>query len=157
MGMIENVCQILKDFDLEPEVVDNAIQVRYEMKHIVIRLEDKEDADDENAFDKYVNVAFPAFYRVNDEDVADVLVVCNKANRELRQIKTFLSEDLDAVSSSFEFWYLNNDDLRNSLKFALYMISHIRSWFYRELRNTMAESQPIPDTDDSTKEDLGEV
>lgn len=153
MGMIENVCQILKDFDLEPEVVDNAIQVRYEMKHIVIRLEDKEDADDENAFDKYVNVAFPAFYRVNDEDVADVLVVCNKANRELRQIKTFLSEDLDAVSSSFEFWYLNNDDLRNSLKFALYMISHIRSWFYRELRNTMAESQPIPDTDDSTKED----
>ena len=153
MGMIENVCQILKDFDLEPEVVDNAIQVRYEMKHIVIRLEDKEDADDENAFDKYLNVAFPAFYRVNDEDVADVLVVCNKANRELRQIKTFLSEDLDAVSSSFEFWYLNNDDLRNSLKFALYMISHIRSRFYRELRNTMTESQPIPDTDDSTKED----
>ena len=47
MGMIENVCQILKDFDLEPEVVDNAIQVRYEMKHIVIRLEDKEDAESE--------------------------------------------------------------------------------------------------------------
>ena len=88
----------------------------------------------------------------NNEEALE-LVVCNKANRELRQIKTFLSEDLDAVSSSFEFWYLNNDDLRNSLKFALYMISHIRSWFYRELRNTMAESQPIPDTDDSTKED----
>ena len=111
MRMIENVCQILRDFDLSPEIVDDAIQVRYEMKHIIIRLEDKEETDDENAFDKYVNVAFPAFYRVSDEEVADVLVVCNKANRELRQIKTFLSEDMDVVSSSFEFWYLNNDEI----------------------------------------------
>ena len=41
MRMIENVCQILRDFDLSPEIVDDAIQVRYEMKHIIIRLEDK--------------------------------------------------------------------------------------------------------------------
>lgn len=152
MRMIENVCQILRDFDLSPEIVDDAIQVRYEMKHIIIRLENKEETDEENAFDKYVNVAFPAFYRVSDEDVADVLVVCNKANRELRQIKTFLSEDMDVVSSSFEFWYLNNDDLRNSLKFALYMISHVRSWFVRELRNIKTESQPIPEADEFVKD-----
>ena len=89
---------------------------------------------------------------MSDEDVADVLVVCNKANRELRQIKTFLSEDMDVVSSSFEFWYLNNDDLRNSLKFALYMISHVRSWFVRELRNIKTESQPIPEADEFGKD-----
>ena len=83
----------------------------------------------------------------NKEEALE-LVVCNKANRELRQIKTFLSEDMDVVSSSFEFWYLNNDDLRNSLKFALYMISHVRSWFVRELRNIKTESQPIPEADE---------
>ena len=83
----------------------------------------------------------------NKEEALE-LVVCNKANRELRQIKTVLSENMDVVSSSFEFWYLNNDDLRNSLKFALYMISHVRSWFVRELRNIKTESQPIPEADE---------
>ena len=87
----------------------------------------------------------------NKEEALE-LVVCNKANRELRQIKTFLSEDMDVVSSSFEFWYLNNDDLRNSLKFALYMISHVRSWFVRELRNIKTESQPIPEADEFGKD-----
>ena len=83
----------------------------------------------------------------NKEEALE-LVVCNKANRELRQIKTVLSENMDVVSSSFEFWYLNNDDLRNSLKFALYMISHVRSWFVRELRNIKTESRPIPEADE---------
>ena len=59
---------------------------------------------------------------------------------------------MDVVSSSFEFWYLNNDDLHNSLKFALYMISHVRSWFVRELRNIKTESQPIPEADEFVKD-----
>ena len=152
MGKIETVCQILRDFGLEPEVVDDAICVKFEMKRISIHL-NEEDEDCENAGDKYVNVSFPAFYSVMEDEVADVLVVCNKANRELRQIKTFLSEDLDFVNSSFEFWYFNENDLRNSLKYALFMISHVRSWFFRELKNVQAESQTVSEHYETTEED----
>ncbi len=152
MVKIETVCQILRDFELEPEVVDDAIYLKYEMKRLSIHL-NEEDEDCENGGDKYVNVLFPAFYGVMEDEVADVLVVCNKANRELRQIKTFLSEDLDFVNSSFEFWYYNENDLRNSLKYALFMISHVRSWFFRELKNVQAESQPVSEHYEPTTED----
>ena len=152
MVKIETVCQILRDFELEPEVVDDAIYLKYEMKRLSIHL-NEEDEDCENGGDKYVNVLFPAFYGVMEDEVADVLVVCNKANRELRQIKTFLSEDLDFVNSSFEFWYYNENDLRNSLKYALFMISHVRNWFFRELKNVQAESQPVSEHYEPTAED----
>ena len=156
MGKIETVCEILRDLGLEPEVVDGEIRVRYEMKYISIHIKDDTEDDndeDKNSRDQYVNVSYAAYYGVKDDEVADVLVVCNKANRELRQLKTFVSEDLSYVSSSFEFWYLDNDDLRNSIKYALFMISHVRSWFFRELRRVQGETQPTSESAGTTEED----
>lgn len=151
MGKIETVCKILEGDGLKPSIEDGRILVRYEMKRLIISLSDDEDVEHP---DKYVNVAYPYFYDVDEGEIPDMLVLCNKANRELRQIKTFLSEDLNTVSSSFEFWYHDDDDLANSIHYALYMISHIRAWFMSELRKlqTSTDNPTESEMDDNSEE-----
>lgn len=141
MNKLDVVCQCLREMGLEPVVEDSVVNVKFEMKNISIFVSNG-CGEDEESVDNYINVSYHGFYVVEDEEVADVLVVCNKANRELRQIKTYLSDDLTYVSSAFEFWYLKNEDLCNSLKYAFFMISHVRSWFAKELRDVKSASEP---------------
>lgn len=142
MEKINLVYNILRNKGLNPVIEDDSIFVKYEMKSLLINVIE-DDSNEKSEMGTYANVLFPGYYDLSEGEVPEVLLVCNKANRELRQIKTFVAEDLTHVTSSFEFWFQNEDELENNLSHAFLMISHIRRWFYRELEKMQEESKSI--------------
>lgn len=138
MEKINLVYNILRNKGLNPVIEDDSIFVKYEMKSLLINVIE-DDSNENSEMGTYANVLFPGYYDLSEGEVPEVLLVCNKANRDLRQIKTFVAEDLTHVTSSFEFWFQNEDELENNLSHAFLMISHIRRWFYWELNKIREE------------------
>ena len=135
MKKSELVCSILKGMGLSPVLDGGFVVVAFEMKTLVINLLQDNENDNIDEEDKYITISLHDYYELSSEDdICEVMVACNRLNRELRQIKTYITEDFQHVSSSVEFWYLNEEDLKNSIDFALYMLSRIRPSFYHALR-----------------------
>ena len=156
MNRTEQIKEILEEMGLSPVVNGNSIEVTFEMKFLVINTTENEHNADEDE-DKYINIQLNRLYDIQDEsEITEILVICNKLNRELRQIKTYISEDLSAVDSSFEFWFLDDADLRNNISTALYMFSYIRTYFYQSLREIRAGSDTPEITDNNDVEEKSE-
>ena len=156
MNRTEQIKEILEEMGLSPVVNGNSIEVTFEMKFLVINTSENEPNADEDE-DKYINIQLNRLYDIQDEsEITEILVICNKLNRELRQIKTYISEDLSAVDSSFEFWFLDDADLRNNISTALYMFSYIRTYFYQSLREIRAGSDTPEITDNNDVEEKSE-
>lgn len=156
MNRTEQIKEILEEMGLSPVVNGNSIEVTFEMKFLVINTTENEPNADEDE-DKYINIQLNRLYDIQDEsEITEILVICNKLNRELRQIKTYISEDLSAVDSSFEFWFLDDADLRNNISTALYMFSYIRTYFYQSLREIRAGSDTPEITDNNDVEEKSE-
>lgn len=131
MNRIELICQILREFGLNPEVEDSRVFFKFELKTFYVDVhEDTVDEIGEVHEDSYIRVGFPHFYLLEQDDIMDALVVCSEVNRSMRLIKTFLSDEMDTICSSVDFNYTSEDDLRNSLRQALQALSQIKSWFY---------------------------
>ena len=142
MEIANLICEILEEMDLQPYVEEDYIEVKYEAKTLCIDY--VVDETENGTTYKYVSIQLPAFYMLGDEnEITEVLLTCNRINRELRQIKTYLTEDLQYVTSSFEFWFLNREDLRNSMKWALIMFSNIRPLFHKTLREIQSADTEI--------------
>lgn len=142
MKQIEQICSILQGMGLAPAVDDNLIIVRFEMKTITIGVASS-DADDNAQEDKFVTMLLGGIYEIDDEsEMVDLLLTCNKLNRDMRQVKTFITEDLKYINSSFEFWYCNEDDLKSSLGAGLFMFSSIKSYLYTALHYIRCASAP---------------
>lgn len=132
MEIANLICEILEEMELKPYVDEDYIEVKYEAKTLVINYDVDENEDSTKC--KFISIQLPAFYMLGDEnEITEVLLTCNRINRELRQIKTYLTEDLQYVTSSFEYWFVNREDLRNSLEWALIMFSNIRPLFHKTL------------------------
>lgn len=156
MNRTEQIKDILEEMGLSPVVNGNSIEVTFEMKFLVINTSENEPNADEDE-DKYINIQLNRLYDIQDEsEITEILVICNKLNRELRQIKTYISEDLSAVDSSFEFWFLDDADLRNNISTALYMFSYIRTYFYQSLREIRVGSDTPEITDNNDVEEKSE-
>ena len=156
MNRTEQIKEILEEMGLSPVVNGNSIEVTFEMKFLVINTSENEPNADEDE-DKYINIQLNRLYDIQDEsEITEILVICNKLNRELRQIKTYISEDLSAVDSSFEFWFLDDADLRNNISTALYMFSYIRTYFYQSLREIRVGSDTPEITDNNDVEEKSE-
>lgn len=131
MNRIELICQILREFGLNPEVEDSRVFFKFELKTLLVDVqEDTIDEVGEVHEDSYIRVGFPHFYLLEQDEIMDALVVCSEVNRSMRLIKTFLSDEMDTICSSVDFNYTSEDDLRNSLQEALRALSQIKSWFY---------------------------
>jgi hypothetical protein len=140
MNQIDKIKTVIEELGLSPIVEGDTVFFRYEMKNLLINVIDDDEKNESDKDNQYVSILYNCYYKIEPEEVEEVLVVCNKANRELRQIKTFVTEDFKNVCSSYEFWYLNDDDLKNSIKYGLVMCSVIRPWFYQQIAQIKNES-----------------
>lgn len=132
MNKKETVCSILRDMGFVPDFQDGIIRFKYEMKNIVVfNCDDSEDPEAQEE-DNYMSVVFPCFYDLAEDEIEEAFIVCNKANRELRQIKTCVSPDLKDISSTFEFWFNDEEDIRNGISNSLRMFSCVRPFVYHE-------------------------
>lgn len=64
-----------------------------------------------------------------EDEVVDCLLACNKCNRDLRQIKVFMNKEMTDIDASFEFSYTSDEELKEQLNHALFMIGYVRRGF----------------------------
>lgn len=123
MTKAQKVANILTKLGLEPSILeDTFITFRFEMKYVYAVVEEKEE-------DNYTQVRFPNFYPVEQDEVVDCLLACNKCNRDLRQIKVFMNKEMTDIDASFEFSYTSDEELKEQLNHALFMIGYVRRGF----------------------------
>lgn len=147
MDKTHAIIKFLRQQGLRPTEMGNVITVRFEMKNLVILATEDEE-------DPYFIVLMPQFCKIEDTDVATALMACNKCNRELRQVKVYLSPDLTNIDAAFQFYAHTDEEIEHQLAHALYMISHTRHSFYETLQELTNDSDTpddgdVPDSDDA--------
>jgi hypothetical protein len=111
-----------------PEVDnDGDIMLIYQMKQIYILTGDEEEP--------YVSVMLPQFHEIDEGQETLALATCNKMTRELKMAKVYIDQTFKNVTSTFEFFYDNEESLEQNLRNSLQMLGVVRTIF----RNNIAE------------------
>lgn len=122
MNKKELILQTLENMGYKPEIDDEGdIMVCYQMKTIFVIAGDDED--------KYVVVLLPQFHEIADGEETLVLATCNKLTREVKLVKVFVDQTFKNVSASCEFFYANEESLKNCLDKSLQILGVVRSQF----------------------------
>ena len=120
MNKKELILQTLENMGYKPEIDDEGdIMVCYQMKTIFVIAGDDED--------KYVVVLLPQFHEIADGEETRVLATCNKLTREVKLVKVFVDQTFKNVSASCEFFYANEESLKNCLDKSLQLLGVVRS------------------------------
>lgn len=116
----KHIMSILQEMGYSPRYDDEGdVLLTYQMKAIYFMVREEED-------DNFISVFMPHFASVEEGEESLALAVCNKMTRELKFTKVFLDQTYRAISSSCEFFFTCNEDLKNSIDKALSMLSIIR-------------------------------
>lgn len=120
----ELIQSVLERMNLKYETDDDGdIELRYQMKQIFIIMGD----EDEN----YLSVLLPQFHEIEEDQEAIDLATCNKMTRELKLVKVYVDQTFKNVSASAEFFYTDEESLEQNIRYALQMLSVVRSVFRR--------------------------
>lgn len=120
----EKVVAALEALGYTPQIDNEGdVMLRYQMKCIYVLVGDEDD--------NYVSVTLPQFYEIEDGEETLAMAVCNKMTREIKQAKTFIDQTLQNVSASCEFFYTDEECLKECLAHALDILGVIRSAFMR--------------------------
>ncbi len=106
---------------------DGDIFIRYQMKTLYFQAEESEE-------EPYAAVVLPQFHSFDEEEAIKTLTVCNKLTRELKMIKVVIDHTLRSTTAICEFYFTDEESLKNSLKHAIHIIGLIRMKFYETLR-----------------------
>lgn len=119
--MIRN---ILEELGYKP-VTDNDgdLIIRYQMKSIVFITREE--------FKNYVVVMLPQFAEVEDGEETIVLATCNKLTREMKMVKVFIDNTLQNVSATCEFFFADENGLKDNITKSLELLGVIRSSYIK--------------------------
>ncbi len=124
----EEIIAALKRMGYSPESDDEGdIVLMYQMK-ILYLFPGNED-------ESYVSVMLPRFHDIKEDEESLTLAVCNKLNRELKVVKTYLDEGFKSITAVCEFYYNDDDSLENGIKKSLNVIGVIRTFFRRAIED----------------------
>ena len=73
----------------------------------------------------------PRYFDIKEGDESLTLAVCNKMNRELKVVKTYLDENFKNVTSVCEFYYTDDSSLEDGIEKALQVLGVIRTIYRR--------------------------
>ena len=122
MNKKELILQILEKMGYKPEIDnDGDIMFRFQMKSVFVMTGDEDE--------KYVSVMLPQFHEIVDGEEPLVLAVCNKMSRELKQVKVYIDQTFENVTATCEFFYTNEESLKECLAHALELLGVVRSVF----------------------------
>lgn len=100
---------------------DGDICVRYQMKDIYF-LTGKEE-------EHFVSAVLPQFSEVEEGEETLALAVCNKVSREVKLAKVYIDQTLKNVTASCEFYYINEESLRDNVEHVLTILGMVRSTY----------------------------
>lgn len=142
----EMVLKILKDKGVRPEIdSDGDIFFKWEMKTIYFTFGE----DDE----PYSNIILAPFAKVDEDNAAASLIICNKLTRELKVAKVYANPDLDTISASYQFMLTDEENGKMNIDFALSIFSVLSSLFARE---TMKMEEADNEESDSESQEENE-
>lgn len=101
--------------------------MRYQMKEICAIVRDEDD--------KYVSLLLPRFAEVEEGEETVNLAVCNKMTRDLKLAKVYIDQTFKYVTASCEFFYSDEDSLKEHIEMSMNVLGILRSLF----RNTKSE------------------
>lgn len=101
------------------------IMITYQMKQIFLLI----SSDNDN----FVSLMLPQFYSIDDDEETLVLAACNKATRGVKMAKVYVDHTFKNVSASCEFFYTDEDCLRQNIVHSMSIIGVIHSIFHETL------------------------
>ncbi|MBR4562851.1 MAG: hypothetical protein IKO26_00145 [Paludibacteraceae bacterium] len=126
MNKKELIQSVLTKMGYSPEVDnDGDIMFRYQMKTIYVMI-----GDDEEPF---ITLTYPQFYEIEEGEDDLVLAVCNKLTRSLKLLKVFIDQTYKNVSTTCDFYYINEESLEQNMEHALDIIGIVRTYFLHKL------------------------
>lgn len=126
MNKQELVMDTLKQMGYRPSIdADGDIKFRYKMHSYYAQFCDKEENDH-----SFISLLLPNIASAEEEQIPKMLLICNKANRQLKLVKMCLDENLSHLHASCEFFYRDQDSLRECLEQSLKILSIMPVWVY---------------------------
>lgn len=119
----EMIMAAIEDLGYKPQVDEcGDVFVRYQMKTIYLMVGQDEEP--------YVATVLPQFADVNEGEEATTLAICNKVTREVKLVKVYIDNTFKKVSASCEFFYTDENCLKESIGHALSILGVVRSTYY---------------------------
>ena len=99
--------------------------LHYQMKTIYVLIGDDEEP--------YVSMMLPQFHEIEEGQETLILAICNKMTRELKMVKVYIDQTFKNVSATCEFFYTNEEALKQNLHQSLQILSVVRTVFRKDL------------------------
>ena len=126
--------EVLTHLGLKPSLDEEEdITFYYQLKCVYIIVAD----DDE----PYAILLYPQFYDIEEGEESIALATCNKMTRELKLCKVYVDTSFKTVSSSFEFYYANDEALELCLRHSLHILGRVKSIFRQDMEMLMQECE----------------
>lgn len=122
----ELVMETLKQMGYRPSIDDDGdVKFRHNMRTYYAQLGDREQEDH-----PFVSLLLPNITEVEEAQIPTMLLVCNKAARQLKLVKLCMDENLSRLHASCEFFYRDQDSLREYLEHSMKILSIMPIWVY---------------------------
>lgn len=127
----ELITKVLEDLGYNPqEDNDGDIMIRFQMKNIYFIIGE----DEEN----YLTLNLPMIYEIEEDGETMALTICNKVTRELKLCKVYIEQTFKYVSANCEFFYTDEESLKNSIEHSLRILGIVRS-VYRKTKKDFSD------------------
>lgn len=126
MANLDDIISYLQGEGLMPSKdEDGDIVFKYQMNNYIIF----DTSDDE----PYLQIAMPHIYDVTDDNLVEVLAVCNNINRTMKVAKTIITGDCRSVWAVYETILDSNPVYDDFLPRALNILVETQKNFYEEV------------------------
>ena len=123
----ELIVKGLEDMGFKPhDDADGDIIFRYQMKTVFAVIGDESE--------QYIVLTMPQFYEIEAGEEHIALAACNKITRELKLIKVYVDQTYKNISANSEFYYTDEESLKNNIENSLRILGIVRTLF-RSTRN----------------------
>jgi hypothetical protein len=123
----ELIVKVLEDMGFKPhEDNDGDVAFRYQMKYILGIVGDESE--------QYFVLVMPQFYEIENGEEHIALAACNKITRDLKLVKVYVDQTFKNVSANCEFYYTDEESLKNNIENSLRILGIVRTLF-RSTRN----------------------
>lgn len=123
MTKSEMIRTALEELGYKPQVDDDGdLMIRYQMKSIFAIVGDEDE--------KYIILMLPQFAEMKEGEETLTFVVCNKMTRELKLAKVYIDQTFRNVSAACEFYYTDEEALKENIEKSLNILGIVRSVFH---------------------------
>ena len=128
----ELLAKVIADLGYHPQTdEDGVLHFMFQMKTVCVIPGDEGEQSPA--------LLLPNFAEIAENETHLVLAACNQLTRETRIIKVFINDTYQMVHASYEFYYCDEDCLRENVKRALDAFAVIRT-MYTRTKNALQEA-----------------